>query len=142
MRDIEAVEGIPREILVAKISEPRMIEAFIGAMHRGLKRGDRTCVRIFAEAHKLVGTQHIQIAINTFLNELGTKTEEEARLLIESGRRMEALKNDASLSLEQYRNDAVDVLKVLLSKRPEWRAEVIRELGGSVNGVATSVNGS
>ena len=100
-------------------------------LSEAIDRGEPWVLRAFLEAVGAVGTQHVQIAISTFLFEqLGASSADEARELIEAGRKMEALKSDASTSLEQYRNDAVDVLKVLLGKRPEWRAEVIKELGG------------
>lgn len=54
VRDIEVVEGIPRELLRAELEQPKYRDAFLASMLRKLRAGDRTALRIYASCMKLV----------------------------------------------------------------------------------------
>lgn len=56
-RDLRAgVLALPAERLAQAMEDPEIEDLFIAAMKHGLRNGERTCIRTYAEARKLVGT--------------------------------------------------------------------------------------
>lgn len=95
---------------------------------QGIDRGERTSLRLYAEAMRWVGGQ-INIAV-ALVESLGVRDEVELRALVESGKRLEQLRANAACSLDDYRDEAVELLLMVLSQRPEWRLQVLERLGG------------
>ncbi len=93
----------------------------------GVDRNDRTAMNLFGNAMRWTGATVNIGAI--FLERFNARSEEELGRLVESGRRLEQLKGDASLSLEAYRDEAVELLRLVLREHPEWRQEIGKALG-------------
>ena len=58
--------------------------------------------------------------LNAVYQRLGVKDEAELMSLIESGRKLIRLQENEDTSFEEYRDDAVEVLKMLFGEHPEW----------------------
>ena len=97
---------------------------------QGVDRGERSCLRLYAEALKWVGAQTNLVAV--FVQALGVRDESELKTLVESGRRLERLADPSAVSLEHYRDEAVELLRMVLMEYPEWRGEVLVRLGDPV----------
>ena len=89
----------------------------------------------------MVGPQStIMVAL---LGEIGVKDNDELRELVESGRRMRQLRDDASISHEAMRDNALELLRDLIRLHPEWRDGVLEMLGAVSHAtVLESENGS
>lgn len=108
--------------------------------HCGGLRPNVQAVRLYAEMADAVGPA---ISVNaTFIDRLGVRDEGELRGLVESGRRLQSLE-DSGISLEAQRDDAVEVLRLILRDRPEWLPGIVARLssGASVEYGAGTANG-
>lgn len=67
---------------------------------------------------------------------LGARDEEHLRVLVEAGLKLERIQADASASLADFREEAVELLRLVLVEHPEWRMGVLADLAGPapVNG--------
>lgn len=92
----------------------------------GVDKRDRTCMRLFGEAMKWVGAQ-VNIG-QVFLQQMNVSSEKELATLVDQGRKLERLTNDAGMSDESYRDEALGLLKELLERYPEWREGMIQSL--------------
>ena len=80
---------------------------------------------------EMAGCLNVAPKIEILYASLGVRDETELR------RRME-LSKPGALTHEQYRDEAVELLKMLLQEHPEWRSKVMEKLGS----VAVEVNGN
>jgi hypothetical protein len=60
----------------------------------------------------------------------GVRDEAELESLIEGGRKLEQITADVDSWLEKLRDDAVEVLRQIFLRRPEFRSGVLESLGG------------
>jgi len=81
------------ESLLEELRKPEYREPFLKSMKTGLHAGQRHCLRLYAEMHKLVGTQR-ELAVLVF-NQLGVRDEREARSKIAAAREVENLDADS-----------------------------------------------
>lgn len=76
------------DLIRERLSEPRFVERFLASLEAGVGQCDRTCMRIYAEALKLVGAQH-DLAIQ-IVNVIGAQPGE-ARSAVETMQRVGAM---------------------------------------------------
>jgi hypothetical protein len=99
--------------------------------HR-LYPGEEWAARIVFECAGAIGQSHnIVVQLNS---QLGVSDLEEARALIAAGKQLNEMTNNASLSLEECRDNAIELLRSVLLRHPEWRSIVSERLALSVNG--------
>lgn len=104
---------------------------------QGVDEGRRDCLRLYPEALKWVGAQVNLYAV--LLERVGARSEDELKQLVESGRRLESMTQDASTSLSEYKEEALALLLGVLKQKPEWRDGVVARL--SSEAVEESTNG-
>jgi hypothetical protein len=92
----------------------------------GSARGERHCLRLYAEALRWTGGQtNLVVAL---VQQLGVRDEAELHELIGQGRQLARIRQDATASLEGCREQAIELLSLVLTKRPDWREEVMSRL--------------
>ena len=94
---------------------------------QGVDRGERTCLRLYAEALRWVGGQGNLMLV--FMQSFGARSEDELKELVDSGRRFKQLTAPEAQSLEHYRDEATELLRLVLIQRPEWSSQVLGRLG-------------
>lgn len=121
--------------ILDELSQPKYREPFCTGLLAGLIRGQRHAQNLYARMFKLIGAEK-ELAL-VVIQQLGVRDPEEAKKFIDAGRQYERLKLETSMDPQDAMNDGLDSLKFALSQRPEWRAKIVRELGG----VMPEVNG-
>ena len=130
VHDIEVFEGIPREIIAAEINLIPRIKLFFRAVDRGLEHerpSTRTAMNIMAHAYKVIRQDNIHIAL--IAQQFGLASADDLARLVASGKRLEQLAANTEQSLETARDDAIDILKVVLREHPEWQGDAAHQLG-------------
>lgn len=126
------------EYILERLEEPRFREPFLCAMEVGLIRGDRSTMNRYARMLKLIGgEQNLALIV---VQKFGAKDEHELEQLVHSGRRMESL-TQGSVPLEEQKESAIELLRLCLAEKPEWRAEVISRLSSGAELESDTNNG-
>jgi hypothetical protein len=100
--------------------------------HCGQKSGyQRWAYGLFAKVTKLVQAEPMMLV--SVFNRIGVRDEQELQSLIESGRRVMRLERDARAALPEFRDEALELLRLVLQERPEWRAEVVAKLSAGAS---------
>lgn len=134
MRDLDAPpdtrmsSAATAEYILDECSKPEYREPFLCGLRARLIRGERDALRLYAQMFKLVGAER-ELAL-IVIRELGAGSEDEAKKLIEAGRKFMDMKDNAMLSLDDCEQDAIDLLKLVVAQKPERRAKILVELGG------------
>jgi hypothetical protein len=87
-------------------------------------------LRAWLEAAGAIGTMQ-QVTINLHQS-LGVGSDEELVRLVESGRQMERMSENVLATLDQLRDEGVEVLLTVIRARPEWRRGIVTRLGGTI----------
>lgn len=101
----------------------------LAALAESIRLREPWALRAWLEAAGVVGAMS-QVVVQVHQS-LGVRDERELAELVESGRRMEQLKADASTSLEEYANEAAEMLLQVFRERPELREGVMMKLNGT-----------
>lgn len=130
VRDIEVLEGIPREALHAEIYKRERMASFFRAIDRGLAKDSpstRTAMNIMAHAYDIMKSNDVQVAL--IVQQFGLASADDLARVVASGKRLEQLAVNTAQSMETARDDAMDILKLALREHPEWRGAIAHELG-------------
>lgn len=106
------------------LARPEVVSDYVATIHRGVKAGDRTALRLYSEVMKLVGEER-RITVE-FIHSLGARSEGELRKYVEAAKSVEgAGPHDGAAR-------CVDYLEAYLNLYPDQRASMVKRLGGLV----------
>lgn len=127
--DSEDLRRLGRSRIIKLLENDGNAEAFSAWLARALQaeKPSRTALNIW---HKLITAAGLERNVtNNVILQLGVKDESEARRLIELGRRTENLRNDASMTLEQYHDEALDIAEICWKQEPSLKEKAKARLG-------------
>lgn len=87
----KGLASVAPDLLRERLCEPEFVEKFLASLEAGVGSCDRTCMRLYAEAVKLVGSQ-VELSVQ-IVNQIGAQPGE-ARGYVERGRDAETLAAD------------------------------------------------
>ena len=105
-----------------QFASDEVVADYVATVHRGIKTGDRTSLRLYAEIMKLVGEER-RITVE-FIHSLGARSEEELKRYVDAAKSVEgAGPHDGAERCVAY-------LEAYLNVYPEQRAAAVKRLGG------------